>query len=56
MVYVQVGWTVFDSLSPRDFNELAPEVQGLLIFLPNLTLVFLGILSAIRLIRGPIKR
>jgi hypothetical protein len=56
IVYVQSGWTVFDSLSPRYFNELDPTIQGLLIFLPNLTLVFLGILSARHLIHSALKR
>jgi hypothetical protein len=55
-VYVQTAWTAFDSFSPRDFNEIDPPIQGLLIFLPNLTLVFLGILSAIHVIRSVIKR
>jgi hypothetical protein len=55
VVYVQSVWIAFDSLSPRDFNELDPVIQGLLIFLPNLTLVFLGILSAIHLIRSLLK-
>lgn len=51
VVYGQTAWTVFDS-----FNELAPAIRGLLIFLPNLTLVFLGVLAAKPIIRGPVKR
>jgi hypothetical protein len=56
IAYVQTGWTVFDSVSPKYFNELDPVIQGLLIFLPNLTLVLLGILSAIHLTRSAVKR
>lgn len=56
IVYVQTGLNLFESVSPRYFNELDPPIQGLLIFLPNLTLVFLGILSAIHLIRSLLKR
>lgn len=56
IAYGQTAWTVFDRFSPRDFNELDPAIQGLLIFLPNLTLVFLGLLAATHIIRGSVKR
>jgi len=56
IVYVQTALSAFNALSPRSFNELDPTIQGLLIFLPNLALLFLGILSAIHLIRGTLKR
>jgi hypothetical protein len=56
ITYVQTAWTVFEMFSPRQFNELDPPIQGLLIFLPNLTLVFLGILAAIHLVRSAVKR
>ncbi|GEM_PF-6479795 len=56
IVYVQTGLSVFEAISPRSFNELHPTIQGLLIFLPNLTLLFLGILSAIHVVRGALKR
>jgi hypothetical protein len=56
IVYVQTAWTTFDTVSPREFNELEPPIQGLLIFLPNLILLFLGILAAIHLIRSALKR
>jgi hypothetical protein len=56
IVYVQTALRVFEAVSPRSFNELHPTIQGLLIFLPNLTLLFLGILSAIHVVRGALKR
>jgi len=56
IVYVQTALNVFNALSPRSFNELDPTIQGLLVFIPNLVLLFLGILSAIHLIRGTLKR
>jgi hypothetical protein len=56
IVYVRTALAVFNALSPRSFNELDPTIQGLLVFIPNLTLVLLGVWSLIYLVRTAFKR
>jgi hypothetical protein len=55
-IYILVTQRMFESVSPRYFNELDPTIQGLLVFIPNLALVILGLWSLIHIVRPVVKR
>jgi hypothetical protein len=54
-IYVRVTQRGFETLSPKHFSELAPPIQGLLVFMPNLVLVLLGLWSLIYLAKTALK-
>jgi hypothetical protein len=54
--YVSGAQHLFNEFSPRQFSDLAPTIQGLLVFIPNLVLVLLGIWSLIGLAKAAFKR
>lgn len=56
IVYVQTGLSMFESVSPKYFNELDPVIQGLLVFIPNLVFVLSGLWSLIHLAKIAFKR
>jgi hypothetical protein len=48
--YVAFFLQNFEAISPKQFNELHPAIQFLLVFIPNLVAVLLGIWSLLRLL------
>jgi hypothetical protein len=55
-IYVRISHHVFDSLSPRQFSDLDPTIQGALIIVPNVAVILSGCWSLIRLAKWLLNR